>query len=253
MRSSLLNRRTILLSIWVLICLSIMMRGILAGGSRAHQGNFYSAMTVAVCGIISVYTLLVGPQMARQDLRSDLPNLDILKTYPIEGWRLALGELLAPTAILTSVLWVCIVVCAFAIDPTGSLEWLTPATRFVAAVCLGVAAPFVCILQLMVPNTMMVLMPSWYQATRSRGGGIELMGQRMIFGVGQLVIAVFVAAPAALAAALIVFSSQWAVGAAAAMVLALLAVLVILGSELAVALWWLGERFTRIDLSTEMR
>ena len=62
------------------------------------------------------YTIIVGPQLARQDLRSDLPNADILKTYPIEGWRLALGELLAPTAILTAVLWVELLGCAAAVD-----------------------------------------------------------------------------------------------------------------------------------------
>jgi hypothetical protein len=107
------------------------------------------------------YTLLPGPQIARQDLRSDLPNADLLKTFPIEGWRLALGELLAPTAILTSILWVTILVAAtIARRPRQEIEWLTPSVRATAALCLALAAPFLCLIQLIVPNTVMVLMPA---------------------------------------------------------------------------------------------
>ena len=45
---------------------------------------------------------MIGPQLLRQDFRQDLPLADLLKTYPLRGWQLALGELLAPAAILTS-------------------------------------------------------------------------------------------------------------------------------------------------------
>ena len=37
---------------------------------------------------VAVYMLVMGPQFARQDIRSDLQNADILKTYPLPGWRL---------------------------------------------------------------------------------------------------------------------------------------------------------------------
>jgi len=97
----------------------------------------------------------------------------------------------------------------------------------------------------------MVLMPGWYQASRSRGGGIELMGQRLILGVGQLLIALLVAAPAVFAAGLVIFSTHWILGVGAALVLALAAVLAILGSEAVIALWWLGERIEKFDLSAE--
>jgi hypothetical protein len=253
MRSSLLNRRTILLTLWVLLCVSAAARPLMAQGARSSGGDVYGPAIVMLCAILSGYTLLIGPQIARQDLRADLPNMDILKTYPIEGWRLALGELLAPTAVLTMILWLCIIVCAFAFDSRGQIAWLTPAVRAAAALCMGAAAPFLCMLQLMVPNAVMVLMPGWYQASRSRGAGIELMGQRLILGVGQLLLAIFVAAPAVLAATLVVFSTSWALGAVPALVIALLAVLAIMGSEVAVSLWWLGERLARFDLSVDSR
>ncbi|HTU02122.1 MAG TPA: hypothetical protein VMG58_09910, partial [Candidatus Sulfotelmatobacter sp.] len=202
---------------------------------------------------LAAYTLLVGPQVARQDLRSDLPNADILKTYPLEGWRLALGELLAPTAILTLVLWLAILVSALAVDSQGTLDWLTPGLRVTVALCMALAAPFICFIQLIVPNSIMVLMPGWYQASRSRGGGIEMFGQRLIFGVAQFLIALLVAAPAVCAAALIIFSSQWLLGVGPAVAIASVAVLTILASEAAIGLWWLGWRFEKFDLSTEIR
>jgi hypothetical protein len=131
---------------------------------------------------------------------------------------------------------------------------LTPAVRAAGVLCLGAAAPFLCLLQLIVPNMMMVLMPGWYQATRSRGGGIELMGQRLILGAGQLLLALLVAVPATIVAALVLVSAYWWFGAAApALLVALLAVLSILASELVVALWWLGERIAGFDVSADSR
>jgi len=209
-----------------------------------------------IVGVLSamfaVYTLLVGPQLARQDLRNDLPNADILKTYPMEGWRLALGELLAPTAILTAVLWIELLGCAAAVD-TGDGHALTSGVRATAVVCLALAAPLVCLLQLIVPNWIMVLMPGWYQASRSRAGGVEIFGQRLMFGVIQLLFALGVIVPAAGAVWLIIFSSQWLIGAGPAIALATLVVLPVLAGEAAFGLWWLGERFEKFDLSTESR
>jgi hypothetical protein len=107
--------------------------------------------------------------------------------------------------------------------------------------------------QLIVPNLIMVLFPGWYQASRSRGGGIELMGQRLILGIAQLLFALFVAAPSVGAAVLIIFASYWLVGVGPAIAIAALVVLPILAGEVAVGLWCIGDRFERFDLSAEIR
>jgi ABC-2 type transport system permease protein len=253
MRSSFMNRRALIFTGWILLCMSFAVRPLLASQARSNGADFYGPIIAMFCSIVAGYTLFLGPQIARQDLRNDLPNMDLLKTYPMEGWRLALGELLAPTLVLTLILWVCIIVSAFAVDSRGSLPWLTPGVRTVVGLSLGTAAPVLCFLQLIIPNLLLILMPSWYQASRSRGGGIELMGQRMILGVGQLLIALIVAAPAAGAAALIVFSMHLWIGVAASIVLATGVVLTILCGEAAVGVWWLGGRFVNFDLSAESR
>lgn len=248
MRSTLVNRRTVIMAFVVTFWISFALRPFFS-----HPGGSYAPVIVAFCCIAGCYTLLLGPQIVRQDLRSDLPNADILKTFPVEGWRLALGELLAPAAVLSLVLWFLITVCSFAVDPEGSIEWLTPAVRLAAALCLAAAAPAVCMVQLVVPNLIMVFLPAWYQASRSRGGGIELMGQRLILGFAQLFLTLVVAAPGVVLAALIIFSSFMGMGLVASIILADLVVVAILVGEAAVGLWWIGERFDAFDPSTEIR
>jgi hypothetical protein len=252
MRNTLLTRRTIVIFFFVILWMSSALKGLLSAETRSMGSNVFGPLILAFCATVAAYTLLAGPQIARQDLRNDLPNMDILKTYPIEGWRMALGELLAPTAVLSLVLWICIAVCTFAVDPQGERPWLTPAVRATAALCLGLAAPVLCLILLIVPNSFMLLLPGWYQAARSRGG-IEQFGQRMILGVGQLLIALFLAVPAAGTAALVVFSTSWVLGAAPAIILATAVALAIMAAEAVVGLWWLGEMFGRFDLSTESK
>jgi hypothetical protein len=253
MRSSLLSRRTVVMALLVTAWLSFVAGPLLP--RRGVPGGFglYGPLIAVFCAMAACYTLLAGPQIVRQDLRSDLPNADILKTFPIAGWRLALGEILAPAAILSLVLWLLIVVCSFVVDPDGRLEWLTAGVRLASVLCLGAAAPVVCIVQLIVPNLIMLLLPGWFQSSRSRGGGIELMGQRLILGIAQLLVALMVAAPGAFVAVLIIFSSHIFIGLVPAIVLAAVVVLPILAGEAAVGLWWIGERFDAFDPSTEIR
>jgi hypothetical protein len=98
-----------------------------------------------------------------------------------------------------------------------------------------------------------LLFPAWFQSTRTRGGGIELMGQRLIFVIGQLFVILISLLPVVLSCALVIFASQWLIGPTAAVVLATLLALAILAAEIAGGLWWLGERFEKLDLATELR
>src|SRR5687767_15695573 len=54
------------------------------------------------------WSVIIGPSLMRQDFRQDLPNMEILKTFPMRGWQVVLGQLLAPAAILGAAQWVLI-------------------------------------------------------------------------------------------------------------------------------------------------
>jgi hypothetical protein len=221
---------------------------------RAGGTTPFAAIIAVVATIFAIYTLLLGPQLARQDLRSDLPNADILKTYPLTGWQILLGQLLTPIAILTGLLWLSLLAVMLALAPRAeTVSWLTPGFRLTAGLCAAAVIPALCTLQLLIPNAAALLFPAWFQSTRTRGGGIELMGQRLIFVIGQLFVILISLLPVVLSCALVIFASQWLIGPTAAVVLATLLALAILAAEIAVGLWWLGERFEKLDLATELR
>jgi hypothetical protein len=59
--------------------------------------------------------------------------------------------------------------------------------------------------------------------------------------------------PALGMAALLIFVLQWWLGAIAAVTLAAGAVLLVLVAEVWCGVWWLGERFEKLDPSTDLR
>jgi hypothetical protein len=80
-----------------------------------------------------------------------------------------------------------------------------------------------------------------------------MFGQRLIFGFVQMFFALTVVLPAVGFAALVFFCSKWLIGISPAVVLATLAIVPMLGGEVAVGLWFLGDRFEKFDLTAESR
>lgn len=229
---------------------------IVAGANWLGHADGTVRSIVGPLGIFSLffaaYVLLLGPQFARQDLRGDLAHADILKTYPLRGWQVVLGELLTPAAILTALLWLFLLL---ALLLTGMLparaRLLPPDLRWTIGACLAVVLPVVCLLQMMVPNAATLLFPSWARSNRARDRGIDVMGQRLIFVAGQLLVILCALLPAAILGLLVWFAAHWFVGAAVSTVITAAAVLVVLGLEVCLGLWWLGHRFEVFDLSSE--
>ncbi len=208
----------------------------------------------AAAGIFAAYTLIVGPQFARQDIRSDLGHADIIKTYPLAGWQVILGELLTPTAILTGVLWLAILTGSLAVHPLAiEAEWLTGTLQIVIALGLAALIPLLVALQLLVPNAAALLFPGWFQTTRTRGGGPEVMGQRMIFFFAQVVTMVLALLPAVALGALLLVTLHVFIGPIIAIIAATLAMAVVLAAEVGGGIWLLGRRFEHLDLSMELR
>lgn len=209
------------------------------------------AFTAAMTG---AYMLVIGPQFARQDIRSDLSHADILKTYPLPGWRIVLGEILTPAAILTGLVWLSLLIVTLTFHPRGlGSGEITLGLRLVCAGWLAVLTPVLVILQLLVPNAAALVFPAWFHASRTRGGGPEVAGQRMIFLFAQLLTMAAALLPAVAFAGLLIFVLTPFVGAALAVSLAALSVLVLLVGEAWCGLWLLGQRFEKLDLSAELR
>ena len=202
-------------------------------------------------GMIGLWALLIGPQIVRQDLRQDLPNADWLKLFPLRGWQVALGEILAPAVILTAIQWLLLVVtmvCA------GQLADGKISGVMVLAIGGGLAMllPALNLISLLIPNAAVLLFPAWFQAGKDAPQGIEATGQRLIFAMGQFLAFALSLVPAGVGFAGVYFLIAQLFGApVVAVAVASLAATVVLGLEVALGVMWLGKLFERFDLSAE--
>jgi hypothetical protein len=194
-------------------------------------------------------SFLLGPQIVRQDFRRDLPMMDVLKTYPMSGWELALGELLAPAVILTGVQWLLIAVClgtSVSFGDKFTLGW-----RLAIGSGVAVIAPVLNLFTLIIPNVAVVLFPGWFQTGKDASQGIEATGQRLIFTLGQLVVLVLALIPPTGVSVVVYFLGRLILGDVLPVPIASLSAAAVLGVEAWLGLLWLGKLFERFDLSAE--
>jgi len=199
-----------------------------------------------ITGMLLLWSLLLGPQLLRHDLRKDLALADMLKLYPLRGWQIVLGELLAPAVILTVIQWLLLIftVMLFSRWPGGGLvEWpLRIGVGFGTAIVL----PLLNLITLQIPNGAVLLFPGWFQAGKEGAHGIEATGQRLIFLLGSVFVFILALVPAAIVFAVaflllkLIFSLLLALPVASIATAAVLAIEAALGMRL---LGWLFERF----------
>ena len=234
------TRLGIVLAVVIFVCVAAL------GKSRQAQGvSIVAAMMIA---IVLGYSLLLGPQLLRLDFRRDLPQADILKTLPLRGWQIALGEILAPVAVLAGFQWL-LLLAGFA------LVGFLPGKHAGLALAIGLGAmlvlPVMDFLLLLIPNAAVLLFPSWIQTGKDSPRGIEATGQRLIFAVGQLLALLLALLPAALAFVAVYFPLKLAFGPAAPVPVASLAAAVVLAVEAGFGVLLLGKLFERFDVTEE--
>jgi hypothetical protein len=200
--------------------------------------------------VVFAIVLLLGPQFARHDLRADLKNADMLKTYPLAGHEIVFGEMLAPLAVLTSIAWLALLAVAL----SATAVEIPALVRYAAPLAIAVCVPFFCALQLVIQNAIALIFPAWVQSVSNPGEhGLDVLGQRLVFFAGQILLLVLGVLPAVAGAAVAFFVVNWLVGPGAASVLAWFVVLVVLSVEIWAGIRWLGVRFAHFDLSSELR
>jgi hypothetical protein len=150
--------------------------------------------------------------------------------------------------------------------PALSAAWFSPSMRIVLVACAALLAPLVVTLQLLVPNGAVILFPAMFRTAQTPGPSVDLMGQRMLFGFGQLCALAVVFLPAlGLAVAsyfglsgllviggLLGMVTQTSPAPFTAEVVGTLVMFTVLTAEIWCGIWWLGGRFEKIDLSAEV-
>lgn len=195
---------------------------------------------------IAVQTLFIGALLARQDLRNDLENADLMKTWPLPGWQIVLGEILAPVCILSAVVWLCLLQLTLGAQPPAESA-IAPYFRWVVGGVLALLLPLWLATQVLVANAVAVLFPAWAK-TSNQAVGWETIAPRLLFLFGALLASIVAALPATLGGALVYIPASWFTGNLALVPAALVAA-VIMAAELAWGIDWLGRRFEAYDLA----
>ncbi len=207
-----------------------------------------SALIRILMAIILGYSLLLGPQILRLDFRHDLSRADVLKTFPARGWQIALGEILAPVVVLAAFQWLLLLLGA-------GLSLYFPGQQTALMLAIGVGAavllPVLDAVLLIIPNAGVLLFPSWIQIGKDSPRGIETTGQRLIYGLAQMLVLLVALAPAALAFAGVFFLLKAALGPAIAVPFASLAAALALAVEAGLGVLLLGKLFDRFDVTEE--
>jgi hypothetical protein len=207
------------------------------------------ALDLLAFGIV----LLLGPQLARYDLRHDLQSIDLVKLYPLPGWQVVLGELLAPAFILTCIQWILLLVAALfshntVLDDALGSD-LGVAGRWSLAVAVAVIVPGFNLAALIVPNGITLLFPAWVQIGKEGPMGLEVMGQRMVMAIGAFLALAVGLLPASIVFGLLFAGANWAIGWYAGILFGALGALTMLLAEAALGIVLLGKAFERLDLT----
>ena len=216
-------------------------------GSSGQLGNASIVAAIVIAALLG-YSLLIGPQLLRLDFRQDLPMTDVLKTYPLRGWQVVLGEILAPVAVLAGFQWLLLLI------GFGLLAFL-PGKHTSMVLAIGVSGAYVLpvldVLMFLIPNAAVLLFPSWVQAGKDSPRGIEATGQRLIFAVGQLLALLLALVPVSLVFAAVYFPFKLVAGPVTPIPFAALAAAVILAVEAGLGVLLLGRLFERFDVTEE--
>jgi hypothetical protein len=221
------------------------------GVGQGAASSGVPTLIAMISAMLLLWSFLIGPQLLRQDFRHDLPRADILKMYPMPGWQIAFGELLAPAVILTGFQWL-LLILAIGLAPRPHLLHLNSVHPISLGLSAALILPMLNMITLQIPNASVLLFPAWFQTARDGASqGIEATGQRLIFMLGQLLVFVISMIPASGTFALVFFLVKATLGLGAAIPLAAIAAAIILGIEAALGIVLLGWLFDRFDVAAE--
>ncbi len=213
-------------------------------------GEGVASFIGAASSAIGFFFAVFGPVIFRDDLRTDLENIDLLKTYPVRGRGIILGEVLAPGTLLAMLEWACILIAAVTIPAFVGFPLEIMDQIFIGFGAL-VLLPCLSFMGILIQNAAVLILPGWVQVGRKQPQGVEAIGQRLLSSLASLLFLLVAALPAALFFFATVVGGYGIIG-TAIVPLASLAAALALCVEAGLVLVWLGGCFDRFDPSREM-
>jgi ABC-2 type transport system permease protein len=201
----------------------------------------------SACAAMAGFLTLMGPILFRDDLRTDLQHIDLLKTYPVTGWGIVLGEVLGPATVL-AILQLALVVLAAGMLPSIEDHPWTASQRIYVGVGAALLLPCLSFIGILVQNAAVLLLPGWIPIGSEHPRGVEAMGQRLISSLATILSLLIAAVPAALLFLVTGFAGYRFIGLAIVPVASFVAAVGLL-VEGAIGIFWLGLLFDKFDPS----
>jgi ABC-2 type transport system permease protein len=243
-----IGRYMSLKTLWRIVPLLIVI-GVMVSQSGRRGGLL--PLLAMLCVMVVIFIVVLGPQIARNDLRQDLAQLAVLKTWPVTGAALVRGELLAPTVVLTALAWLFVIVStllAGGLRVSGDVAELVALNKVSYAAAAMLVAPGLILVQLVVQNGLAIVFPAWVAIGANRARGIEATGQRLLMMLGNILTLLLSLLPGVIVAGGLAVAVYWTTG----VVLVVLPALVLglfLVAESWLAVEALGRVLDRTDVS----
>lgn len=214
----------------------------------------------AVRGMMGGFTLILaalfpflGSKVFAQDMRLDLPRIELLKSYPIAGDRLVAAEIAAPMAFVAAVEIMLLTVAAIIMRMAGLPKELAFfATPEFIVIALLFATPL-CALQLLIQNAVPILLPGWAMRSPDEQRGFVVMGQRVLMlGGNLLILGVALIPPACILVPAFLIAARWFQGSVALVLVATVPSAAVLVAEVWMGIRVLGSQFEKIDVTNEI-
>lgn len=133
-----------------------------------------------------VMTALFGSALSRSDLRRDLEYTDVLRSLPMTGRQIVLGEALGSLAPAAVVQWLLLAVGLALAPSRGQLLPLELDEKLAFGVAGAVAGPCVTLAGILVQNAVVIFVPAWVTNPKQGPQGPEAAGLGMIILLGML-------------------------------------------------------------------
>lgn len=169
-----------------IIAYVVMAAALLLGGLSLFEERHGLADIVAFASLVLAGGLVfLGPIRTRNDLRLDLPRLEMLRALPLGG-RVFVRAEIAASLIVLSAAQMALVLVGYAAAAFSRSPWASLSDRTALLVAALLGLPAVSALGLVMQNTLALLFPAWIRLGMTRPGGVEAMGQGIVNMLGSV-------------------------------------------------------------------
>lgn len=223
----------------------VLVTGMIAALALQHVGRI-APVIGALSGTWAVFSVLVGPQWVRNDLRTDLQRLELLRSFPVSGAEIVAAEVAASAGVLTvlQLMLVALTWCAFLGDSSPVVDTGTR-VAFLGAAAVGL--PAINYLGMLLLNGGALLYPAWVRIGPGRAAGVEGLGQNVLSMVAYGLALLIALTPAVIGGAAVWWALRGELD-AWAWLPAGLAALIAIAVECRLLLPLLGRVLERIDI-----